>query len=137
MLITGTERVEIAHEPGEWMELKRLNAKKLKKAREAKTQEAWLMMQAAGPEFMTQIRSVATDTRSARNADPLDDFDAWKLCEYGIAYWSYPEDVTVANIEEFDERTLNWAAREILRVSGVESQPEVAQKNGFEPSIVS
>lgn len=137
MLISGTERVEIPHEPNEWMELKRLNAKKLGKAREAKTLSAMELMKAAGPEFMAQARAAASETAAQRAAtsDPLDSFDAWKLCEYGIKGWSYDAEVTVANIEDLDETTLHWASREILRLSGVEANPVEASKNGFEPSI--
>ena len=138
MLVTGSERMDIPHEPGEFMELKRLNAKKLSKAREAKTLESINMMQQAGSEFMAQARSAASETKEARaaNADPLDDFDAWKLCEYGIKAWSYDAEVTVANIEELDETTLKWAARSILKASGIEADPLEMAKNGLEPFIV-
>lgn len=143
MLVTGSERRDIPHEPGEWMELKRLNAKKLQKARDAQTSSSMDTMQATmakegGAEFVAALQKAAAASQEARakSSDPLADFHRWKLCEYGIKSWSYDAEVTVANIEEFDETTLNWACREILILSGVDADPVAASKNGFEPSTV-
>ena len=121
-----TETEAIPHEPGQWIEFRRLGHKALKEAREGKARR---QMRAASdvsrdldPAFLQRMRDEVTAAVAAREAaapeaDPLDDYDTDELLRRGIAAWSYADPLTPENIDGLDEATADWAARRILALS--------------------
>lgn len=136
MLISGSTRLDVPHETGSWMEFKRLNGKKLQKARDVKIYSA-MELGRQFPELLKQAQEQAAagtvdPAVAAAQADPLNGYDSYKLCELGIKDWGgepYPSAFTVEQVEDLDDATLEWAARAILRISNVASDPEDVQKN--------
>ncbi len=115
-----TKEVPIPHEPGEWLRIRRLPGKKLEEAREEKTRQALVRCRAMGGEAIKQLqetsREEATQTLAA---DPFAQHDTDTLLRAGIIAWSYEEKPTPQNIEDLDEQTRQWAAREIFALSFV------------------
>jgi len=85
------------------------------------------------------VPEVSAADIAAAQADPLNAYDQYKLLEYGVKDWRGPDTndpetgekipVSVEAIEDLDPITLEWAAREILRLSGIDADPTAAQKN--------
>lgn len=121
MLVSRNAReVPIPHEPGEWLKLRPLSWKQLDDARKARTREAVKssveMTREMGPELMAQIRSARTETAAeSAPADPSEAYDRATLLRLGIVGWSYEEPVSPEAIDDLDEETAEWAARELLR----------------------
>ena len=131
-VLTGyTKRVEIPHEPGQWVEIRQLSKRQKEKAADAKTEVALLKAKAMGPELMASLQN-AQPTAIVR--DPgLDAYDWVTVLGFGIAAWSYAESVTVENIEALDETTADWAFKTIQAFSGPPTEDE--RKNDSPPSI--
>ena len=132
-LITGRETLPIPHEDGEEMTLRALPPKQLTKAADAR----WVTVQQARREmgvefvkFIAEQQAARASEQPAASYDPLGQYDLWTLLELGIASWSYDAPVSPETIEQLDGTTATWAAREILRLSGIVTEPEAARKNG-------
>lgn len=121
MLVSRNAReVPIPHEAGEWLKLRPLSWKQLDDARKARQREAVKssveMTREMGPELMAQIRSARTDAPAeTAPGDPLDAYDRATLLRLGIVGWSYEEPVSAEAIDDLDEETAEWAARELIR----------------------
>ena len=131
-VLTGyTKRVEIPHEPGQWVEIRQLSKRQKEKAADVKTDIALGKAKAMGPELMATIQNAQP---SAIVREPtVDAYDWATVLTFGIAAWSYAESVTVENIEALDETTADWAFKTILAFSGPPSEDE--RKNDSPPSI--
>ena len=134
MLIgTTAVRLEIPHEPGEWMDLRALPWRVLETARLAAVAH-WQrtnaeMATAYGVELLKALRDIDLARLKAALAEEQQAaasngagvgraFDLNTLLQKGIAGWSYsPDPPTPAQIDELDERTAGWAAAEIARLS--------------------
>ena len=102
-----TRKVEIPHEEGAWMELRQLNYRQLTAARRAKLDDTLGLLRAMQDLTLPQPDGL-------QQADPLVSYDVGVLLHHGIVAWSYGDEVTP---DELDERTANWAAREVLAMS--------------------
>ena len=127
-----TRKVEIPHEEGAWLELRQLNYRQLAEARRVKLDELFVVMKGTKDialpgetEEMRELKKRAqTDPAAAaelerREAKAKEDallggYDIGVLLRHGIVAWSYGETVTP---DELDERTAQWAAREIVALS--------------------
>jgi hypothetical protein len=109
------KRVEIPHEPGEWMQFRALGGKKLGEARQARSLAQIATLRAMGSDVLSAIKGATVEDADEKpNASPLDEFDVDTLLRSGITAWSYDAKVNPANIDELDEKTRQWAAREIV-----------------------
>lgn len=127
-----TTREEIPHEPGEWMELRRLSYAQLREAAEARSRQVMATARDLGPAFMRELRSLPSETQEAVQtaaADPLNDYDLGLLLRHGIVAWSYPEPVPLDPAAELDPETAEWAGRAILRLCGIGREAEDDRKN--------
>lgn len=118
-----TRRVEIPHEPGQWMELRRLSWRQLEAASDLASDAALKRMSQMGSDMLAAIRS----TSGQQAADPAAAYDRAAILQAGIAAWSYDAEVTPENIDALDEETAAWAVREILAMNG---RTEEDRKNG-------
>lgn len=138
MLIKSiTERVAIAHEPEQWMILRKLTGRQIRAAREKVSDNALDKMKRMGGDVVKAINELqvtAGADKSADAGDPLKGFDLDLLLKFGIANWSYVDeenkaiDVNDDNMGTLDTQTERWAALEILRIAGV-NQTEADRKN--------
>ena len=108
-----TKRLEIPHEPGEHMTLRRLSWSQLDQAREAATMASLARAAKMGPEMIVALRQ-STDGEASEGSQ----YDKATVLSYGISGWSYDAEATAANINLLDEQTADWAFMEILKLNG-------------------
>ena len=102
-----TRKVSIPHEEGSWLDLAQLSYRQLAEARRAKLDDTLGLLRA-----MKDLTLPQPD--ATQQADALNAYDIGVLLRHGIAAWSYGAEVTA---DDLDERTAQWAAREILAFS--------------------
>ena len=142
MLITDAViKRSIPHEPGEWMEFRRLSAKRLHRARKAKEgeqrEEAGALIKIIGPEFLDSIQTKDREKRQAMVEEleeleyHISNFDMAILLKEGLVAWSYddklPTDYEEDPTELLDERTAVWAAQEIISITRPPTEVEVGE----------
>jgi len=111
-----TERIPIPHEPGEWMRFQMLSYLTLDKSRKVRMAELTAETATLSKETIAQIREELAAAKNAPviKAEPIQKHDRATLLRHGIAEWSYEGAV---DAEDLDDRTADWAAREILALS--------------------
>lgn len=125
MALTGiSRRVEIPHEPGEWLEIKRLSWRQLEASAEAQTNALLSRMKSLGGDMVKAMRGLAGEQEQKPGAK----YDRGNVLNCGIVRWSYGEEVTPANIDALDEETAEWAFEEILALNKPRTEEE--RKNG-------
>lgn len=123
-----TQRVEIPHEPGEWMEFKKLSRRQLEDAERTRRLESYEELRVMGGELyealvrgnreqVMQQAGVDEAEVAAAQRDPLTRYDTFTLLRHGIKAWSYDATLSDAARAELDDETAEWAAREILKFS--------------------
>jgi len=121
-------RVEIPHEDGEWLQVRKLSRKELQDARDlaaAKMRQTWREMTG---DVITAIQGLRRVDAEAAEADPFAGYDEEVVLKAGIIDWSYP-DKRVNPYEQLDEETATWAYQEVLKFSGI-GAGEDERKNG-------
>jgi len=102
-----TRKVEIPHEPDQWVQLRMLTYRQLAEARRVKLDDLFTVMRG--------LKDIALPQQDGQAVvDPLAGYDIGVLLRYGIVAWSYGETVTP---DELDDRTAQWAAREIVALA--------------------
>lgn len=106
--VTGkTMRLDVPDGSG-WLEIKALG---------------WLVLDNAKTKRLHQLADMAkslkdltlpTNARSTEPVDSLVSYDKLYLLAHGITAWSYGDTI---DVEELDDPTADWAAREILAFS--------------------
>ena len=123
-LVTGiTRKVEIPHEPGEWMELKRLSWRQLEVAAEVQTDILFKRIKKMGSDIVSAFQRAGKE----QEVDPYTKYDRETVLQVGILKWSYDAEVNKASIDSLDEETAEWAFREILSLNKPRTEEE--QKN--------
>lgn len=105
-----TERFQITHEEGEWVEVRQLGWLELDGTRKAKEQDALTKARTMGAEFIRGIQ----DVESLGDGEPGDAYDREALLVASVTAWSYPDPVTPAAIATLDERTAVWLFGKIV-----------------------
>ena len=153
MLITDDAiRREIPHEQyeddptreGEWMEFRRMSAKRLRKARKTRAdeqrEEAAGLIKILGPEFLESLQTGDRDRR-ARVVQELEEleyhisnFDLAEVLKASLVAWSYDEALPTDGdpTEMLDERTAVWAAKEAVAITRPPTEEEAG--NSSRPS---
>lgn len=129
MFVTGiTRRVDMPD--GEWVEIRKLSGKQLKRASKAAVQDAADTAKSFGGDVMAAIRQGKdSDEVKDKLADPLNTYDRWEVLNAGIADWSYTAlKVNSRSIDDMDEASSEFLAREILAFS-LPDRTEDEQKN--------
>lgn len=146
-MLTGghNERVDIPHEPGQWMTIRGLSWWQLKEAADVLAAEGRRQLRDYGPETLTALREARQRDdipQAIREAmrDPLTDYDRATVLRYGIVGWSYSDDSgdeLAARTVDLDEDTAVWAAHEIIdrsRLSDEKRGKSNASSNGIIPA---
>jgi 23S rRNA U2552 (ribose-2'-O)-methylase RlmE/FtsJ len=106
MLISNqAQRVDIPHEPGEWMEIKKLSWRQLVLAADIQTDETISRLKKIGGDLFKSL----TTEKAKQETDSSLKYDRGFVLEAGICRWSYDADVNKENIEKLDEQTAKWA----------------------------
>jgi len=124
IITNATRRVPVPHEPSEWMELKRLSWRQLERAEEVQSDNLLPRMKKMGGDIINALQEVGREQKQ----DPAAKYDKGTVLGWGIVKWSYDAEVSKENIDALDEKTADWAFREILSLN--EPRTEDEQKNG-------
>jgi hypothetical protein len=129
LVSTQPVKVEIPHEPGHYIEFRRLPWKLLKQARKVRADEAREEAKALGAEFIRALSAgdTASEERVRSRMEELQyhhtNFDMETLLTKGIAAWSY-EGQVADGLELLDEGTAVWAMQQIITLSRPPSASE-------------
>ncbi len=115
-----TRKVDIPHEPGEWMELKKLSWRQLALAADIQTDETIGRLKKLGGDLFKAL----TNEKAKQELNPALQYDRGFVLEAGISRWSYDVKVTKETIETLDEETAKWAFEEILDLNKPLSEEE-------------
>jgi len=107
---TEPGRVEIPHEPGQWMAFSELSWSQLEGAARTRSVAA-ISIVALMPEAVQDRLDEAKGQAqpAADETDPGASYDQGSVLKASIKSWSYEADVTPDNIDALDERTADWA----------------------------
>lgn len=122
-----TERKEIPHEPGQWMVFRLLSWRALEEARTTRLTGALRNLSGVA-DVMRELQTVRAEETRDVQADPAAEFDRATLLRKSVQEWSYDVPVTPDALDDLDEQTAAWAAREIV---GLHSRSETEKLNGF------
>lgn len=123
-----TKRVEIPHEPDQWMEIKKLSWRQLEATKDAQTNALLARMKSLGGDMVKALQGAVEDQKQK----PGTQHDRGGVLNCGIVAWSYDVPVTPANVDALDEETAAWAVEEILALNAPRTDEE--RKNGLSPS---
>jgi len=119
-----TKTLSVPHDSPNTVEIRRLPPKWLREAQRVSQKQSASDFQAmGGAAFLRDIQAMNADkgeavVADAAKADPLLTYDSVTLIYQGVVAWSYDKDCDkVAVIEDLDDQTQDWLAREILRLS--------------------
>ena len=138
-LINHEHPVEVSPpwEPGATFGLRLLAWPERDEAQLARTRRSFAVMEGIDPDIMAALPQRAEDaTATPTSDDPLDEYDLGTLLKYGLASWSYEQDLTEPNKALLDDRTAKWIGREIIRLN-CWSEEEAGNLNGRYEAISS
>ena len=138
-LINHEHPVEVSPpwEPGASFGLRLLAWPERDEAQLARTRRSFAVMEGIDPDIMAALPQRAEDaTATPSSDDPLDEYDLGTLLKYGLASWSYEQDLTEPNKALLDDRTAKWIGREIIRLN-CWSEEEAGNLNGRYEAISS
>lgn len=124
-LVGKTTRVDIPHEPGQWLEIRRLSWRELDRASDAETETQLARIKAMGGDVFAAIQRQAGEQKEKPKAAS---YDRAAVLRKGIVRWSYDEKVAPDNIDMLDEETAAWAVEQILALGRPRTEEET--KNG-------
>lgn len=145
MLTSGiTDTLEIPHEPGETITIRKLAWKALDAAKKARRKDTFSDVKEMGADVLAALPSRCSkgcgeekhkgkcppvedrvDTDAAK--DPTGEYDQDMILHSGITDWSYDKACNAANIDDLDEPTAKWAFEEIIKFNTAPTEDE--QKN--------
>ena len=110
-MLTSRERrrLEIPHEPGEWIEIRLVSWEKLQQARQARLDGALDMARRVG----MSLEGIQ-QTGERAEAKDSDKYDRGTLLRSAVVAWSYDARVTPDNVADLDEQTAGWLVEQIV-----------------------
>ncbi len=129
-MLTGnrTRRVDIPDEEGQWVELRELSGRQLRKIKKVKFKDTIQDSREMGGELMAAIAGVKQEDLKASAKDALAEYDMDELLEAGIVVWSYVDDdgnpvaVNSDNIGQLDQKTEKFIAMQLVGAEEEEDQ---------------
>ena len=120
------EKLDIPHEPGEWVEVRKLNHKTLARAAALRSEAGIASMKSVGAELLAVIRQAKDDIQGALKAQAVsaDTYDRDIVLQGGVVRWSYAAQVTKESLDDLEEATAKWMAHEIVTRSVAAPSPE-------------
>ena len=122
-----TEWFPIPHEAGNKFMLRRLTGKQLGIAANKRQEGAAKRMNLMGGDVLVALRNVSTedvigqsDELKKAAEDVLNTYDRDTVLEYGLVGWDgplYTDPFGKGEVDTLDLKTLDWAAREIIKYS--------------------
>ncbi len=151
-LITGEERVEVPHEPGNFFTLRKLGSAPLQEARFIQTKRQMAVMSTLidtemGAEAFEAGTAEAKRQADAGEGDELGSggnprnakaYDAQTLLRAAIKSWEgelYPVPTTAKHIATLDDRTVDWAVARVIEISVPAAETSAERLPGSPPSV--
>ena len=114
-----TDTLEIPNEPGTTITIRMLSHGALKKARDTRLYELARML--GGIKLPTtspeEERADKEAADKEEEEDPLVGYDITTVLHKGIKSWSYPEKCNPETIDELDDKTADFVAKAIIKLS--------------------
>ena len=105
-----TERLDIPHEPGEWIDIRAVTGAELDESGDQVTTK--VVHQFA--DQLSSILSARRDPDQKKSSDRKAGYDPAILLNYAITAWSYPVPVTKDSIALLDGKTRDWIWEEVV-----------------------
>ena len=118
---SAKEKLEIPHEPGEWIEVSPLTGGQMAEARVAYASRLLQRMIDRGADMSKILEDVDTAEKDQTSAVANPTFDDDTLLKFAVQGWSYDVPPTEENILNLDYPTREWLL------------PEIKQRNTFGP----
>ena len=103
------DKLDIPHEPGEWIEASALSWSVFQEAEDVATSRAAersaLILKSAGPDA---VRALAGMDQADAETPAGDKYDRRTVLQGAIKSWSYSEPPTPENIDALDPETASW-----------------------------
>lgn len=114
-----TKTIEIPHDPGQTVTIRKLAPRHLEQASRASQLKSIAdLKEIGGPAFLKELQTLSdTVLKEAKVADPTLTFDKIVLLEKAVVDWSYDAARTAEVFADLDEQTLNLLATEVLKLS--------------------
>ena len=123
-LVDTKQKVDIPHEPGEWLVIQKLNWRQLEIARDAATEKSFRNMRSMGADVVRHLQRMVDDPEAERAAQGKKAYDQACVLEAGIADWSYDAKVSKKTIEQLDTITADWAYDAIVALNQPRSEDD-------------
>ena len=111
------QRLDIPHEPGQWIEFQPISWQMLQAASELASakgaDQAAKLVQAVGPEALKALQG----TQASDDTEEVEQYDRGTLLRAAIVKWSYNDQVQVEDVDSLDERTAGWAYGVIVQAN--------------------
>jgi hypothetical protein len=117
-------KLDIPHEAGEWVEVRKLNHKTLARAAQVRSEAGIASMKSLGAELLTALRQARDEIKEAAAAPTADVYDRDLVLQNGVMRWSYALPVTPEALGDLDAVTATWLASEIITRSVAAPSPE-------------
>jgi len=117
---TGTRKIDLPHEAGEWIEVRDLTRKQIAEARRLKLKSLKSMLEDLG-DIREQIKEYAGPPPEPNAALTLDAYDIDYVLAEGIVAWSYGEKFSAEAVDRLDQKTAEYVARDLL---GIEEEEQ-------------
>ena len=124
------EKVEIPHEEGQWVELRKLSFTALEEAGKVRQRKGVADVREMGGDVVEAIMRSSkkqTDGEEGQERDRVESYDWETLIGKAVVGWSYDKKPTPASIRDLDSRTARWLVTEICDRNPLED--EEAAKN--------
>lgn len=116
-----TDRVTIPHEPGQWVEVRKLSWRQLDEARERRSRSVMENLDALPSEMLRVLREQpaqeAANGVAPEQEDDASTYDHTTLLRHGVVAWSYEEPVNDEMIADLDEATAAFFVEQVLRLA--------------------
>lgn len=129
-------KLDIPHEPGEWVEVRKLNHKTLARAAQVRSEAGISSMKSLGAELLTALRQAREELTEVAPVVTAESYDRDLVLQGGVVRWSYPLPPTPESLGDLDEVTAKWLAHEIVTRSVAGPTAEQVG-NGTPPSTAS
>ncbi len=113
------ERVDIPHEPGDWIEVRPLSWFELQEAARARTKQVLGDFADYPKDFFESLDTRLAETPAKEN-DFGGEYDRFRILTSAVVAWSYQTKVSPEAIQSLDSRTADWLFSELISRSVIE-----------------
>ena len=110
---TVTRRLDIPHEPGQWIEIRMLSWKQLDDAREVRFKKVMDRLDGVDTSILPDV----DNDDKGDDADEDAPYDRLTIFNAAVWEWTYEDEVSDTTLQNLDDVTAEWLEEEILALS--------------------